>query len=313
MNICRRGFLIATTQTAAIARSATSFAADDTDQRVFRPDGFASCFVEANGIRLHYVEAGSGPPVVLLHGWPQTSFAWRRAMRALSGRFTTIAPDLRGIGLSERPISGYDKQTIAMDIHALIGIAAGGRAHVIGHDMGGKAAYMLARLYPASVEKLVLVDCLLPGTENADALHGGAWHYGFHMAKDFPELLTRGRERDYIRAQIRAWSHRKDAVDEGAMTEYARHYATPGGMTAGFNLYRALPEDAAACAALEGAPLGMPVLAITGAYGVGSKLADALRSRVTNLTSKILPDCGHFVPEEASDAFHTEVGSFMAR
>lgn len=311
MRIGRRGFLFGAAQTAAMVHSATSFAAIDRNQANALPNGFTSRFVEANGIRLHYVVAGSGPPVVLLHGWPQTWFAWRQTMFALSGRFTTIAPDLRGIGLSERPVSGYDKQTLAADIHALIGIAAGGRAHVVGHDMGGKAAYMLARLHPASVEKLVLVDCLVPGTENADALHGGAWHYGFHMAKDFPELLTRGRERDYIRAQIRTWSHRKDAVGEEAISEYARHYATPGGMTAGFNLYRALPEDAAACVALERERLAMPVLAIAGAHGVGSKLADALRSRATNLTSAIIPDSGHFVAEEAPDAFHAAVEPFL--
>jgi hypothetical protein len=108
------------------------------------PKGGASLFARVNGIKMHYVSAGRGPNVVLLHGWPQTWFAWRNVMEQLSSRFTLIAPDLRGVRLTERPSSGYDKRTIAADIRALIDEAAGGHAHVVGHDMGGKAAFMLA-------------------------------------------------------------------------------------------------------------------------------------------------------------------------
>ena len=110
---------------------------------------------------------------------------------------------MRGTGLTELTPSGYDKRTIAEDIRALIAHTGASRAHVVGHDMGGKAAYVLAHLYPDCVAKLALIDCLLPGTENMDALRGGAWHYGFHMASEIPELLTRGREEEYIRAQIK--------------------------------------------------------------------------------------------------------------
>jgi pimeloyl-ACP methyl ester carboxylesterase len=132
--------------------------------------------------------------------------------------------------------------------------------------MGGKAAYMLAHLHPECIEKLVLVDYLIPGTENMDALRGGAWHYGFHMAPDIPEMLTKGREREYIAAQIRAWSYRKDAVAEASIGEFARHYASLGGMTAGFNYYRALRGDAELAASFEGRRLDMPVLAIGGRH-----------------------------------------------
>jgi pimeloyl-ACP methyl ester carboxylesterase len=163
-------------------------------------------------------------------------------MPRLGKRFTVVAPDLRGTGLSERTRTGYDKRTIAEDVRALILHAGAKQAHVVGHDMGGKAAYVLAHLYPDVVSKLVLVDCLLPGTENMDALRGGAWHYGFHMAPEIPEMLTEGRERDYIRAEIRAWSRRRDAISEAAIAEYAQHYSSPGGMTAGFNYYRALQQ-----------------------------------------------------------------------
>ena len=127
------------------------------------PAGATSHFAQINGIRLHYVSIGSGPVVILLHGWPQTWFAWHGLMPHLATRFRVIAPDLRGTGLSERTKSGYDKRTIAEDVRALIVHAGVTQAHVVGHDMGGKAAYVLAHLYPEIVAKLVLVDCLLPG------------------------------------------------------------------------------------------------------------------------------------------------------
>jgi pimeloyl-ACP methyl ester carboxylesterase len=301
------GSALATTISTTLAQSPVSEKAVSTTL----PKGGTSQFVQTNGIRLHYVSAGSGSAVILLHGWPQTWFAWRETMERLSPHFTIIAPDLRGIGLSERTPSGYDKRTIATDIRDLVSHVAGGRAHIVAHDMGGKAAYMLANLYPDCIEKLILVDCLIPGTENTDALRGGAWHYGFHMAPDIPEMLTSGREREYIAAQIRAWSHRKDSVTEDVIIESARHYASPGGMTAGFNYYRALRDDALLASSFEGRTLDMPILAIGGRYGVGTKLADGLRKQAANLTAVIAEDSGHFVAEEVPDFFCDQVRHFL--
>jgi pimeloyl-ACP methyl ester carboxylesterase len=311
----RRAFLVAGAQ-AILFQSAPAGAAGEpsvpeTLTESPPPPGGTSHFARINGVRLHYVAAGSGPTVILLHGWPQTWFAWRGAMERLSSRFRCVALDLRGLGLSERTPAGYDKQTIAADIAALIADVAGGRAHVVGHDMGGKAAFVMAHLHPEKVDRLVLVDCLVPGTENMDARRGGAWHYGFHMAPDIPEMLTRGRERDYIAAQIRAWSHKKDAVSEAAISEFARHYASPGGMTAGFAYYRALLDDAALVASFESRKLEMPVLAIAGRYGVGPKLAEALRPRTTSLTAVIAEDSGHFVAEEVPDFFCAQIERFL--
>lgn len=292
----------------AVAEAAPDRAASDA----LLPPGGTSRYVQTNGVTLHYVTAGKGPPVVLLHGWPQTWFAWRDTMERLADRFTLIAPDLRGIGLSERTAAGYDKRTLAADIAGLIAMVAGGRARVVGHDMGGKAAYVLAHLHAACVDRLVLVDCSVPGTENGDALHGGLWHYGFHMAPGFPEMLTRGRERDYISAQIKAWSYRKDAVSEAAITEHARHYATPGGMTAGFNLYRALPTDAALVASFGDRKLDMPVMTIGGRHSVGDHLAAAMRGHATKLESIVAEESGHFVAEEQPAFFCDRLGRFLA-
>jgi len=275
------------------------------------PNGISSHFVEVNGIRLHYIEIGKGPLVILLHGWPETSYSWRFTMQALAGQYRVVAPDLRGLGLSERTVSGYDKKTIATDIKDLIAALGEKHADIVGHDMGGKAAYVMAHLYPSYVSKLVLVDCLIPGTENTDALHGGAWHYAFHMAPEFPEMLTKGREKEYISAQIKAWSYRKEAISESTIDEYVRHYATKGGMTAGFNYYRALPQDAVLVKTFKNQKLVMPVLAISGAHGVGDKLSKALLNDTVSLQTVIVPDSGHFVAEEDPAAFNSAVVKFF--
>lgn len=320
MKTDRRSFVLGTSRLLAAAAVSATIPSRSVAQLVQGseaapaglPAGAVSRFVKVNGIRLHLVEMGSGPVLLLLHGWPQTWYAWRDHLPALAARFRVIAPDMRGTGLSERTKAGYDKRTIAEDLRGLISSAGVSEAHVVGHDMGGKAAYVLAHLYPESVSKLVLVDCLLPGTENMDALRGGAWHYGFHMAADMPEVLTRGRERDYIRAQIKAWFRNKDAIGEAAISEYARQYATPGGMTAGFNYYRTLRDDASFAETLRGRKLAMPIMTITGRYGVGDKLASSLKGMAENLTSIVVEDSGHFVAEETPDVFREKLIAFLS-
>lgn len=296
----------------AFASSAPTKPTADSNTLEPLPDGATSQIADVNGISLHFVSMGSGPAVLLLHGWPQTWFSWREVMPRLAKTYRVIAPDLRGTGLSERTQDGYDKKTIAEDMSALMQFVGIGNACIVGHDMGGKAAYVLAHLHPQIVSKLVLVDCLIPGTENLDALRGGAWHYGFHIARDFPEMLTKGREREYIAAQIKAWSRNKDAIGDAAISEYAKHYAKPGGMTAGFNYYRALRDDIDIVSGLRGGRLEMPVLTMTGEFGVGSKLADSLKEEAGNLTSVIVPGSGHFVAEEAPDAFCSSLEAFLS-
>ncbi len=277
------------------------------------PQGAVSHTATVNSIKMHYVEMGKGPLVILLHGWPQTWLSWRHVMQDLAKDYRVVAPDLRGTGQSEKTADGYDKKTIAADIKDLLAHLGESSAIIVGHDMGGKAAYVMAHLYPQSVSKLVLVDCLLPGTENLDALRGGAWHYGFHMAKDIPEMLTKGREEEYITAQIRAWSYMNDAIDEKTIAEYARAYSAPGGMTAGFNYYRALKDDVALAQTFANKKLAMPVLAITGQYSAGTKLADALAPQAPQLSRVIIADSGHFVAEEQPTAFIEAVRDFIAK
>lgn len=279
----------------------------------FLPKGTASHVIQVNGIRLHYLELGQGPLLILLHGWPETSASWHLSMEPLARHYHIVAPDLRGLGTSERTTTGYDKKTIATDIHALISALGYQQAIIIGHDMGGKAAYVMAHLYPQSVSKLVLVDCLIPGTENTDALHGGAWHYGFHMAPDIPELLTQGREKAYIKAMIENMSFQKKAIGEAMIDEYVRHYATPGGMTAGFNYYRALKQDTALVNTFRGKPLTMPVMTISGRHGVAEQLPNALQKEAPTLQAVIVNDSGHFVAEETPTIFNKAVLRFLTQ
>jgi pimeloyl-ACP methyl ester carboxylesterase len=263
------------------------------------PKGAESQFAQVNGIRMHYVKMGEGPLLILLHGWPQTWYEWHKVMPALASKFTVVAPDLRGLGLSEKTQTGYDKHTIANDIAALIKHLGERSAIVVGHDMGGKVAYILSLLQPELVTKLIMVDCMPPGTENMDPAKGGMWHYGFHMAAKFPEMLTKGREREYISAQMAKWLHQKDAITQNALDEYAKHYASPGGMTAGFNYYRTLLDDAKFLAAYTDRKFAMPILTVAGRYGVSDNLFKAMMQKADNLKGVIAEESGHFVPEEA--------------
>jgi pimeloyl-ACP methyl ester carboxylesterase len=263
------------------------------------PKGAESQFAQVNGIRMHYVKMGVGPLLIFLHGWPQTWYEWHIVMPALASEFTVVAPDLRGLGLSEKTQTGYDKHTIANDVAALIKHLGERSAIVVGHDMGGKVAYVLSLLYPELVAKLVMVDCMPPGTENMDPAKGGMWHYGFHMAAEFPEMLTKDREREYISAQITMWLHQKDAITPDALDEYAKYYASPGGMSAGFNYYRTLLDDAKFLAAYSDRKFPMPVLTVAGRYGVSDNLFKAMTQKADNLQGVIAEESGHFVPEEA--------------
>ena len=167
---------------------------------------------------------------------------------------------------------------------------------------------MLAHLKPAAVSKLALVDCSPPGMENMDVAHNGLWHYGFHMAPDFPEMMTRGREREYITAQIRHMAYRKDAISDATIAEYTRHYARPGGMTAGFNYYRTLPADAAS---FHDQKLAMPVLTIAGKYSAGTGMHPKIQSQAIDSVGVTVDECGHFVAEEQPEKFCQHLEHFF--
>lgn len=273
-------------------------------------------YAELDEVMLHYVTAGSGPPVVLVHGWPQTWYEWRRIMPALAQHYTVIAPDMRGLGDSSRPLSGYDKQTVARDIWQLVrGKLGYDRFFLVGHDWGGPTAYALATQHPEAVRRLVIVDVVIPGDGGDFSQGGRRWHHQFHMTPDLPEALTHGREETYLRWFYRDFSYRPDAIGEEEIREYLRTYAQPGAMRAGFSYYRALPQDAADNRAIIARmKLEMPVLAIGGDKPRGRRREpeDSLRRVAKNVRGEVLAECGHFIPEEQPEALARLLLAFFA-
>jgi pimeloyl-ACP methyl ester carboxylesterase len=273
-------------------------------------------YADLGEVMLHYVTAGSGPPVVLLHGWPQTWYEWRHVIPALSKSYTVIAPDLRGLGDSSRPLTGYDKKTVANDVWRLVSEKLGHRRFfLVGHDWGGPTAYALAAAHPDSVRRLVIVDVVIPGDGGDFSQGGRRWHHQFHITPDLPEALTQGREDIYLGWFYRTFTYRPDAITEADLAEFLRTYRQPGAMRAGFSYYRALPQDAADNQAIVARfKLPMPVLAIGGdkARGRGREPEESLRRVATNVRGAVIADCGHFVPEEQPARLSEALLAFFA-
>lgn len=258
-----------------------------------------------SAVSMHYRMAGEGDPVVLLHGWPQTSHEWRHVMPLLSDRYRLIAPDLRGLGDTSRPLEGYDSRSIAGDVAELVLRHLGiDRFHLVGHDWGGPTAFALAALRPEAVRTLTLVDVTVPGIGPDLSQGGKRWHHAFHMTPDLPEFLVEGREREYLAWFYREFSWQPNAITAADLDEYARTYSQPGAMRAGFGFYRNIPRNIADNRALlaSGFRLKMPVLAIGGARmearGRASEPEQSLREIADDVQGMVVAESGHFVPEE---------------
>lgn len=271
------------------------------------------------GLRLHYVTAGQGPrTVVLLHGFPQTWWEWRLVIPALAERgFRVVAPDYRGAGYSWRPPAGYDKQTMAEDIHRLLSAHLGieGPVVVVGHDIGLMVAYAYAQAHRGRVSHLVVADAPLPGTAVFDRLRADprVWHFAFHGARDVPEMLVAGRERQYLQAFFNARIANPAAISETDLDVYASAYSAPGAMRAGFELYRAFDQDAEDNRAVlrRNGTLDIPVLAVGGAMSTSGPLVEQMMREVAqNVTGARIPRTAHWIPEENPEAFTSAVLEF---
>ena len=277
-------------------------------------------YADLEDVMLHYVTAGKGPPVVLLHGWPQTWWEWRHQIPVLAEKYSVITPDMRGLGDSSRPISGYDKKTISDDIWRVVNSELGHESfYLVGHDWGGPTAYALAAAHPEAVKRLVIIDVPIPGCGGDFSQGGRRWHHQFHMTLDLPEALTAGREDIYLSWFYRTFAYRPDAIDQTDLKEYVRTYSQPGAMRAGFNLYRAAVQDVEDNQAnIARQKLAMPVLTISGgksyphARGRISETEDSLKRVATNVRGEIASESGHFVPEEAPDFLNERLLSFFA-
>ena len=270
------------------------------------------------GTRFHYVTAGTGDPVVLLPGWPESWIAWRKVVPLLvaAGR-RVIVLDPRGFGESDKPAAGYDLDTAARDLHGFLAatnLATAGGIDIVAHDVGTWIAHAHAVAYPADVKRLVLTESNIPGVTSfasagipSEAVNLKSWQFAFNRLNDLPEMLIQGREREYLAWIFATKSFRSYAIEPPALDEYTREYSAPGAMRAGFAWYRANfnAEGLAQAKARAAKRLTMPVLALGGSEGVG----DALRAPVATIADHVqggaiagaATGCGHFLPEECPD------------
>jgi len=271
-------------------------------------------FAEVNGVRLHYLVAGKGAPVVLLHGYAQTSHMWLPLISTPADRHTVIAPDLRGFGQSSAPADGYTKAAMAQDIHALVKSLKYDRIRLVGHDIGLMVAYAYAAQYPNEVDRLVLMEAFLPGVGdwNSVFLLRDLWH--FHFYGRTPLALVTGRERIYLE---HFWNDfaadPKKSVPEKDREFYAKAYAQPGHMAAGMEVFRAFPRDAEDFAGFAKTRLSMPLLVLSGEKAGGPFLIEQGKMVATNVEGVLVKGRGHWLMEEAPDQVIPKLAEFLSR
>jgi len=270
-------------------------------------EAIVSRMSQVDGVKLHYLSAGHGPTVILLHGYTQTSRMWRPIIPLLAEKFTVIAPDLPGIGDSEIPKDGLDMKTAAIRIHALAKSLGIEKARVVGHDIGLMVAYAYAAQFPSETEKLVVMDAFLPGVPGWEDVYNdpGIWHFRFNGPT--PEALVRGRERTYFDYFWNDFAADKiHSIPDADRAAYTTAYARPGRMRAGWAYFVSFQQAAKDFAQLSQTKLTMPVLAIGGEKANGKVLGEQMKIAATNATMIVLRDCGHWVleekPKETTDA-----------
>ncbi len=279
-------------------------------------DTFTSRYVETGDVRQHAVIGGDGPPLLLIHGWPETWYAWRALMPALARDFTVIAVDQRGRGLSDMPAGGYDTGTLAGDMVALMDALGHEQFAVVGHDTGFAIAYALASDHSDRVARVALAE--IPGSPGAAPsppvfvpgfINDRLWHLPFNRLEKINEQLVAGRERIFF-----DWEF--DAAAKKLPAEVVDYYVSlltdPDALRASFGWYRALDATIAQDGERKTRPLTMPVLAIGGGASFGDHVAEAMRAVATDVTSVVIPDTGHFVAEESPEEMLTALTAFLA-
>ena len=263
---------------------------------------FESHTAEVDGTKLHYLTAGNGPPLLLLHGYAETSSMWRSLLPSVAEKFMVVAPDLPGIGDSDIPKDGLDMQSAAVRIHALVRSLGIEKTRVVGHDIGLMVAYAYAALFPSDVEKLVVMDAFLPGVGEWETIynHPDFWHFRFHGPT--PEALVRGRERiyfEYLWNELAANKWR--SIAEADRESYADSYSQDGRMRAGWAYFVSFPQTAKDFAKLAETKLSMPVLAIGGDKSLGVFLGRQMKLAASDVTAVVVEDSGHWLLEEQPD------------
>lgn len=276
-------------------------------------------FIRTHGINLHVVEAGRGDALLLVSGWPQTWIAWRKIMPALAKQYRVIAVDLPGLGRSDPPVGDSDTASIARHLEPILDAIGAASCQLVGHDVGAWVSYAFATQYPDKVQRLALIDAAIPGLTPPEAYRlspatmSKTWHFSFNYVPSLSETLVIGREREFLswlfESKSKDWT---EAVDAIALNEYVSSYAEPGRWSAGLAYYRSIFESIAQNQVFCLTPLAMPVLAIGGELGMGSLMASQLGKAASNLQSHVIPNCGHYVPEESPAELLDLLRSFLA-
>jgi pimeloyl-ACP methyl ester carboxylesterase len=285
------------------------------------PDGFADTFtsryIDTGGLRQHVVTGGDGPPLLLVHGWPQTWYAWRLVMPGLARGFSVVVPDQRGCGLSGKPEDGYDTGTLAADLAALMDALGHQRFAVAGHDTGMWIGYALAADHPGRVDRLAVAETPLPGVSPSPPLFASAhlnnalWHFAFNRLTAVNDQLVTGREEVYFGWQFAAKAARP-------LPGYAvRHYigtlaADPAALHASFAIYRALDATIAQNQQRTTRQLALPVLGIGGGHSLGDQVADTMKLAADDVQTLVIPDCAHYPAEEAPEETLAALTAFLA-
>jgi pimeloyl-ACP methyl ester carboxylesterase len=294
------------------AMPATSFAQDSA--QAFSFPGFAVRDNAVNGVTIHARSGGTGPAVVLLHGYGETGDMWAPLAVDLARDHTVIVPDLRGLGLSSKPASGFDKKTQAVDIDALLTALNVNQVDVVAHDIGNMVAFQFAAQHPARVRRLVLIDAPVPGVGPWEEVLKNPLLWHFRFGGPDMERLVAGRERIYLDRFWNEFSASPARFSEGARRHYAALYALPGAMHSGFSQFAAFDQDAVDNHEfLTRGRLKMPVLAVGGEKSFGPMMATVMRSAADDVTEGIVPDSGHWIMEENPRATIRLVRDFLAR
>ena len=273
-----------------------------------------------NGIKQHWVTAGDGPPVYLLHGFPEFWFAWRKQIPFLAENFTVIAPDLRGYGSTEKPVTGYDKRTMANDVLALMDHLGHERIALVGHDRGARVGTRFAKDHRARIDRLTVIDNIptriVAETFDAAKARAGYWYFPMLDVLDLPEALIAGREEIFLTYFYRTWSYNPEMLTPEEAAVYVRAYQRPGTLRGACADYRASGEDLAQDLEDADQLIECPVLSLWGAefdaVGRAYDVAEIWSGMTKNLRTVAIPECGHLCPEERPDVVNAELAAFLA-